>query len=82
MKRKISIVYKTGRKKIILLLLIALIIALLKTTPTITYAQGLIQFVAEVGVQPYYKIHTQGNILYINTNMTLYVNNKQITYYR
>jgi len=78
MKRK----SKSGKKRITLLLLITLIVILLAVPPAITYAQGLLQFVASVSVQPYYKVQAKGNNLYIKTNMALFVNNKKMTYNR
>jgi len=78
--KKFSIVNKTKNKRVVILSLILLVTILLKTTPTSTYAQGLFQLVVGVSVQPYYKIHVQGNALYISTNMNLYINNKKIIY--
>jgi hypothetical protein len=78
MNKKFSLVYKIDHQRILLLLLIALIITLLKITPTVTYAQNLLQVV--VGVEPYYKTYTKGYTLYLDTNMTLYVNSKKINY--
>jgi hypothetical protein len=65
-------------KKYFFAMLLALCLVI--TFVTFSYAQELYNLSVTASVPPHYKVAANGNQLFINTNMKVFINGKEIKY--